>query len=160
MNLPQLVQSSAGWLAWSGLSFAVLTGIAFAARWGLRFRLVGVTSFTLLLAVSSWAFTVSYTPPVVIEGAVRAPVVFDNGNDLVIAQAQLGWTTQRSTRPWTNWQATFDQAAVAARWSRSVSVSCARPVKGSANPSFWARERSTTRAFQPACRDEQHCPAA
>lgn len=90
MNLPQLVQSSAGWLAWSGLGFAVLTGIAFAARWGLRFRLVGVTSFTLLLAVSSWAFTVSYTPPVVIEGAVRAPVVFDNGNDLVIAQAPAG----------------------------------------------------------------------
>ena len=90
MTLPQLLQNSAGWLAWSGLGFAVLTGIAFAARWGLRFRLVGVTSFTLLLAVSSWAFTVSYTPPVVIEGAVRAPVVFDNGNDLVIAQAPSG----------------------------------------------------------------------
>ncbi|MGC6482829.1 MAG: Ycf51 family protein [Synechococcus sp.] len=87
MTLPQLVQDSAGWLAWSGLGFAVLTVIAFVARWGLRFRLVGVTSFTLLLTVSSWAFTVSYTPPVVIEGAVRVPVVFDNGNDLVIAQA-------------------------------------------------------------------------
>ena len=87
MNLPHLLQNSAGWLAWSGLGFAVLTAIAFAARWGFRFRLVGVTSFTLLLAVSSWAFTVSYTPPVAIEGAVRAPVVFDNGNDLVVAQA-------------------------------------------------------------------------
>ena len=90
MNLPQLVQDSAGWLAWSGLGFAVLTAIAFVARWGFRFRLVGVTSFTLLLAVSSWAFTVSYTPPVVIEGAVRAPVVFDNGNDLLVAQAPVG----------------------------------------------------------------------
>ena len=90
MNLPQLVQSSAGWLAWSGLGFAVLTAISFAARLGLRFRLVGVTSFTLLLAISSWAFTVSYTPPVVVEGAVRAPVVFDNGNNLVIAQAPAG----------------------------------------------------------------------
>ena len=87
MNLPQLLQSSTGWLAWSGLAFGILTAIAFIARWGLRFRLVGVTSFTLLLAVSSWAFTVSYTPPVVIEGAVRAPVVFDNGNNLVVAQA-------------------------------------------------------------------------
>ena len=87
MNLPQLLQDSAGWLAWSGLGFAVLTGVSFVARWGLRFRLVGVTSFTLLLAVSSWAFSVSYTPPVVIEGALRAPVVFDNGNNLVVAQA-------------------------------------------------------------------------
>ena len=93
MTLPQLLQNSAGWLAWSGLGFAVLTAIAFAARWGLRFRLVGVTSFTLLLAVSSWAFTVSYTPPVVVEGAVRAPVVFDNGNDLVIAQAPADMET-------------------------------------------------------------------
>ena len=29
----------------------------------------------------------SYTPPVVVEGALRAPVVFDNGNNLVVAQA-------------------------------------------------------------------------
>ncbi|WP_115120825.1 Ycf51 family protein [Synechococcus sp. UW105] len=87
MNLPLLLQSSTQWLVWSGLGFAVVTAIAFAARWGLRFRLVGVTSFTLLLAASSWAFSVSYTPPVAIEGAVRAPVVFDNGNDLVVAKA-------------------------------------------------------------------------
>ena len=32
-------------------------------------------------------FGVSYTPPVVVEGAIRAPVVFDNGTDLVVAQA-------------------------------------------------------------------------
>jgi len=87
MNLPQLLQDSTGWLAWGGLGFAALTGVAFVARWGLRFRLVGVTSFTLLLAISSWAFSVSYTPPVVVEGALRAPVVFDNGNNLVVAQA-------------------------------------------------------------------------
>jgi hypothetical protein len=87
MNLPQLLQDSAGWLAWSGLGFAVLTGVAFVARWGLRFRLVGVTSFTVLLAISSWAFSVSYTPPVVVDGALRAPVVFDNGTNLVVAQA-------------------------------------------------------------------------
>ena len=87
MNLPQLLQDSAGWLAWSGLGLAGLTVVAFLARWGLRFRLVGVTSFTLLLAISSWAFSVSYTPPVVVEGALNTPVDFDNGNNLVIAQA-------------------------------------------------------------------------
>ena len=37
--------------------------------------------------MSCWAFAVSYTPPVVVEGAIRVPVVFDNGNDLVVAQA-------------------------------------------------------------------------
>ncbi len=90
MPLPDLLDRAIGWLAWSGLAFALMTLIAFGARWGVRFRLVGVTSFTLLLAVSCWAFSVSYQPPVIVEGAVRAPVVFDNGNDLVVAQAPAG----------------------------------------------------------------------
>ena len=90
MPLPDLLDRAIGWLAWSGLAFALLTLVAFGARWGVRFRLVGVTSFTLLLAVSCWAFSVSYQPPVIVEGAVRAPVVFDNGNDLVVAQAPAG----------------------------------------------------------------------
>ena len=71
--------------------------IAFLGRWGVRFRLVGISSFTFLLAVSCWAFGVSYTPPVQIDGAVYAPIVFDNGDDLVVAQAS----------------ADFDPAAVA-----------------------------------------------
>ena len=87
MALNQLLLMTAPWLAWAGLALGLLTVVAFVARWGLRFRLVGVSSFTLLLAVSSWAFGVSYTPPVVVEGAIRAPIVFDNGNDLVVAQA-------------------------------------------------------------------------
>lgn len=90
MPLPDLLDRAIGWLAWSGLAFALLTLVAFGARWGVRFRLVGVTSFTLLLALSCWAFNVSYQPPVIVEGAVRAPVVFDNGNDLVVAQAPDG----------------------------------------------------------------------
>ena len=86
MALDQLLLNAAPWLGWSGLGLLGLTAIAFVAGWGVRFRLVGVSSFTLLLAVSCWAFAVSYTPPVVIEGASRAPVVFDNGADLVVAQ--------------------------------------------------------------------------
>ena len=86
MSLDQLLLSAVPWLAWGGLGLGLLTVVAFLAGWGLRFRLVGVSSFTLLLAASCWAFAVSYTPPVVIEGASRAPVVFDNGDDLVVAQ--------------------------------------------------------------------------
>ena len=68
-------------------TLGLLTVVAFVAGWGLRFRLVGVSSFTLLLSVSCWAFAVSYSPPVRIEGAVRVPIVFDNGEALVVAQA-------------------------------------------------------------------------
>ena len=87
MALDQLLISAFPWLGWTGLGLSLLTVLAFLTKWGLRFRLVGVSSFTLLLAVSCWAFGVSYTPPVVVEGAIRAPVVFDNGTDLVGAQA-------------------------------------------------------------------------
>ena len=87
MALDQLLLTAAPWLGWSGLALGLLTVVAFLAGWGLRFRLVGVSSFTLLLSVSCWAFAVSYSPPVRIEGAVRVPVVFDNGDALVVAQA-------------------------------------------------------------------------
>ena len=53
----------------------------------LRVPLVGVSSFTFLLAVSCWAFSISYSPPVRVEGALQVPIVFDNGTDLVVAQA-------------------------------------------------------------------------
>jgi len=99
MALDQLLISAVPWLGWTGLGLSLLTVLAFLAKWGLRFRLVGVSSFTLLLAVSCWAFGVSYKPPVVVEGAIRAPVVFDNGTDLVVAQApaELEPATVRAT---------------------------------------------------------------
>jgi hypothetical protein len=75
------------WLGAASGVLAALTVAGFLARWGVRFRLVGVTSFTALLAISCLAFSVSYTPRVSVPGAVVAPVVFDNGTDLVIAAA-------------------------------------------------------------------------
>jgi hypothetical protein len=75
------------WLGAAGGALALLTVAAFLARWGVRFRLVGITSFTVLLAISCLAFSVSYTPRVAVEGAVTVPIVYDNGGDLVVAAA-------------------------------------------------------------------------
>ena len=75
---------------WLGIASGLLilaTVAGFVLRWGIRFRLVGITSFTGLLAISCLAFSISYTPRVTISGAVVAPVVFDGGGDLVIAAA-------------------------------------------------------------------------
>jgi len=77
------------WLgAASGVLF-VLMLLGFRLGWGIRFRLVGVTSFTTLLAIACVAFAISYRPRVVVEGAVPVPVVYDNGADLVIAAAPV-----------------------------------------------------------------------
>ncbi len=75
------------WLGVAGGVLALLTVAAFLLRWGIRFRLVGITSFTLLLSLSCLAFAVSYRQRVSVEGAVSVPVVFDNGGDLVVAAA-------------------------------------------------------------------------
>ena len=87
MSIPDLLKESISWLIWSGVALAFITLISFLFRWGPRFRLIGITGFTFLLAGSCWAFANSYSPPVVIQGAIRTPVVFDNGDDLVISQA-------------------------------------------------------------------------
>ena len=71
-----------------GLLFVVLTVAGFLARWGIRFRLVGVSSFTVLLSLFFIAFALSYEERQTIPGAVNVPVVFDNGRGLVIAAAQ------------------------------------------------------------------------
>lgn len=75
------------WLGAASGVLAVLTIAGFLSRWGIRFRLVGITSFTALLSLSCLAFAISYNPRVSVPGAIQVPVVFDNGTDLVIAAA-------------------------------------------------------------------------
>lgn len=87
MAADPLLLVAAKWLALASLALLLLTVVGFVSRWGIRFRLVGVTSFTTLLAISCAAFAVSYTPRVTVPGAVVVPVVFDNGTDLVVAAA-------------------------------------------------------------------------
>jgi len=86
MNISELIQESIKWLTWGGVTLLGLTLITFIFKWGIRFRLVGATIFTFLLAGSCLAFNSSYRPPQTIEGAKYAPIVYDNGYDLVIAQ--------------------------------------------------------------------------
>jgi Protein of function (DUF2518) len=87
MRADPLLLSAGTWLGIGGAALLLITVVAFLLRWGIRFRLVGVTSFTVLLSLSCLAFAVSYAPRTLVEGAVSVPVVFDNGSDLVIAAA-------------------------------------------------------------------------
>ena len=94
MTVVEIVESSISWLLWTGLALGVLTLLSFLFKWAIRFRLTGATIFTLLLSGSCWAFLISYTPPFKVEGSTYAPVVYDNGNDLVIAQASEVFPSQ------------------------------------------------------------------
>jgi hypothetical protein len=87
MRADPLLLTAGEWLGIASAVLLLLTVLAFVVRWGIRFRLVGVTSFTVLLSLSCLAFAVSYAPRQLVDGAVSVPVVFDNGTDLVVAAA-------------------------------------------------------------------------
>ncbi len=87
MTLPELLEESTKWLLWSSLALGTITLISFLVGWEQKFRLFGAAAFTILLAGSSWAFSESYTAPLIVEGAVYAPVVYDDGGELLVAQA-------------------------------------------------------------------------
>ena len=87
MSMSEVIQDVTKWLAWGGSGLGVLTVLAYLFRWGIKFRLTGITIFTLLLSASCWAFDQSYRPPFNVDGYKYAPIVYDNGFDLVVAQA-------------------------------------------------------------------------
>ena len=87
MSMSEVIQNATKWLAWGGSGLGVLTILGYLFGWGIKFRLTGITIFTLLLSASCWAFVQSYSPPFNVEGYKYAPIVYDNGFNLVVAQA-------------------------------------------------------------------------
>jgi hypothetical protein len=69
----------AQWVGTTTLACAALTVLAFILKWGIRFRLVGVTGF--LGVVTGGLFALGLVPltRTVVTGAVRFSVVYDNG---------------------------------------------------------------------------------
>lgn len=76
------------YLKWSGIltlvSFA-LAALGFVFGWGLRFRLVGVAGFMVVLTGGIFGLSLGLFQRVDVPGAVAYRVVFDNGGDRVVA---------------------------------------------------------------------------
>jgi hypothetical protein len=64
MAADPILLTAGKWLGAASGVLALTTIAGYMSRWGIRFRLVGVTSFTALLAVSCLTFAVSYSPRV------------------------------------------------------------------------------------------------
>lgn len=72
---------------WTGILALVLAAIAllgFVFKWGIRFRLVGVTGFMLVLTGGLFALSLVPFTRSVIPGAVRFSLVFDNGGNQAV----------------------------------------------------------------------------
>lgn len=72
------------WLGIATLMSAIFTVLAFVFGWGVRFRFVGITSFTALVAIGVLALKLSLYQRVSIEGAERFSTVYDNGGAEVV----------------------------------------------------------------------------
>lgn len=67
------------WMGIAALALAVLTGIGFLFKWGIRFRLVGATGFTLVLTAGLFALGLVPFTRTTVPGAVRFTTVYDTG---------------------------------------------------------------------------------
>ncbi|MEN9207668.1 MAG: Ycf51 family protein [Gloeomargarita sp. GMQP_bins_120] len=101
---PAEFAQAARWVGGLTLLLAGLTGVAFVARWGIRFRLVGITAF--LVVVTGGLFALGLTPVTrtLLPDAVRYTTVYDNGATQVVI------AVPRDITP-TQLRATLQQAA-------------------------------------------------
>ncbi len=67
------------WVGITTLVFAAITVLGFILKWGIRFRLVGVTGFLGVLTSGLFALGLVPFTRSVIPGAVRFSTVYDNG---------------------------------------------------------------------------------
>lgn len=76
------------WAGIATLAFGALALAGFAFKWGIRFRIVGITGFMLVLTGGLFSLSLVPFAHTVIPGAVRFSLVYDNGgNQTVIAVA-------------------------------------------------------------------------
>jgi hypothetical protein len=92
------------WSAIATLAFGGLAAIAFFLKWGVRFRLVGVTGFMLVLTGGLFALSIVPFTRASVPGAVRFTTVFDNGSNQAvilvptsITESELTATLQKAS---------------------------------------------------------------
>lgn len=72
------------WGAIGTVALAVLTGLAFALKWGIRFRLVGATGFAGVLTVGLLGLSFEPFSRTAVPGAVPYATVYDSGASQIV----------------------------------------------------------------------------
>lgn len=86
MPTPATFLEATKWMGFATLALAALTALAFLIKWGIRFRLVGISSFCGVLTVGLLGLSFQPLVPTTITGSVPYTTVFDSGAaQLVIA---------------------------------------------------------------------------
>lgn len=85
MQLPTDLATYTQWSGIATIAFLIITIISFLLKWGLRFRLVGVTSFMGVVTASIFALNLGLFTHTMVPGSVRYALVYDNAADKVVA---------------------------------------------------------------------------
>lgn len=93
------------WLGIATIAFAVLTIVGFLFKWGIRFRLVGITGFTAVLTGGVFALSLGLYNRPQISGAVHYSRVYDAGAAQVVIAVPPSITESQL-------EATLKQAAI------------------------------------------------
>ncbi|NER82014.1 MAG: DUF2518 family protein [Leptolyngbya sp. SIO1D8] len=79
MPTPEEFLEATKWFGIATLAMAALTVLAFVLGWGIRFRLVGVTSFMGVLTGGMFGLSFEPFTQTVIPGAIPYQTVYDSG---------------------------------------------------------------------------------
>ena len=87
------------WSAWSTLAISVLAIIGFVLSWGIRFRLVGIAGFLIVLTTGLFGLNLGFLTRTTIPGAVRYSLAYDNGANItaIAVPATITETELRAT---------------------------------------------------------------
>ncbi len=92
------------WSITATFVFLLLTIVGFIFKWGIRFRLVGITGFMIVLTIGLFGLGLGLFERTEIPGAVRFTRVYDNGGNQVVIVVEPSITE-------TELEATLKQAA-------------------------------------------------
>lgn len=99
-----LILIASKWVGIATIVFAIITVLSFLLKWGFRFRLVGVTSFTGVLAAGLFALGVSVHIRTPVPGAVSFSLVYDDASTQAVIAVPTNITSSEL-------EATLRQAA-------------------------------------------------
>ena len=84
MLTPEQFSIATQYFAIGTLAFGLITALAFALSWGIRFRLVGATGFMGVLTAGMFGLSFQPLTQTVIPGAIPYTTVFDSGSSQVV----------------------------------------------------------------------------
>jgi Protein of function (DUF2518) len=105
MFTPESILEYGKYSAIATIAMALLMIIGLVAKWGFRFRLVGVTGFLMVLTVGLFGLGLGFAPRSALPGASRYSLIYDNGNSQVVIAVPDAHLTYEQT------EATLRQAA-------------------------------------------------